>query len=313
MSSFHTPVMLKECLRYLEPQDGGVYVDATLGGGGHSLAMLEAQPQARLYCFDQDEEAIEAAAQNLAQHCGQVDLIRANFSGIRTELALRQIKTIDGALFDLGVSSHQLDRPERGFSFDNDAPLDMRMDGTQKMTAAKAVQELDQAALAKIFKEYGEELNAGRIARAIVTSRGESPIVSTGDLARIIEKVAGTGSKESLKTKVRVFQALRIYVNGELDVLRAALLDTINILKPGARIVVLSYHSLEDRIVKNALRDMSQECQCPSRVLGCSCGKKKLVKILTKSPLVADEAEVRTNKRSRSAKLRAAERIQGES
>ncbi len=313
MSEFHTPVMAAECTQYLRPRGGGVYVDATLGGGGHSLALLKAEPGIRLYCFDQDAEAAAEAAKTLTDYASQVEIINANFSRLRTELAFRQVKSVDGVLFDLGVSSHQLDDKGRGFSFDADAPLDMRMDKSQKLTAADVLRDYPQGDLAHVFKEYGEELNAGRIARAIVSARTEKPLKTTGDLARIVEKVCGTGSRESLKSKARIFQSLRICVNRELQVLEPALKDAVNMLKPGARIVVLSYHSLEDRIVKNLFRSASAGCECPPQIINCVCGKKKTLKLLTKGPQSASAEEVEANVRSRSAKLRAAEKLMGES
>jgi 16S rRNA (cytosine1402-N4)-methyltransferase len=308
--------MVKECIDLLNLRAGKVYVDATTGGGGHSLAMLEAEPEIKLYCFDQDEEAIKVAEQALfngssdvksSTKQASVEMIKANFVQMRTELALRKVKGIDGILFDLGVSSHQLDYAERGFSFDIDAPLDMRMDACLTYTAFNAVNELEVNQLAKIFKDYSDELNATRIARAI--EKAEKPISSTKELARIIETVAGTGTKESLKAKVRIFQALRIHVNSELEYLEAAVTDAINLLNPGGRIVVLSYHSLEDRIIKQAFRLAAQDCICPASIMMCVCGHQRQLKILSKSPLCAGVEETKMNPRSRSAKLRAAEKV----
>ncbi len=312
MKVYHTPVMLAECVAYLQPRAGGVFVDATLGGGGHALGLLEAAEGIKVYGFDQDAAALAEAEETLRDHSGSVELIGANFSRLRTELALRKVKGIDGALFDLGVSSHQLDERERGFSFDGDAPLDMRMDGEQSYTAAEAVNTLPQAELAKIFKEYGEELNAGRIAAKIVKERVKQPLQTTSELARLIESVAGKGSRESLKSKARIFQAMRIHVNRELEVLAPALRDAINLLSPGGRIVVLSYHSLEDRIVKNVFKAAADGCVCPPKAMTCVCGKHKQLALLTKKPLTAGQAETETNIRARSAKLRAAEKIMGE-
>lgn len=310
MSIFHTPVMLQESIRFLGLKAGKVYVDATTGGGGHSLAMLKAQPEIRLFCFDQDASAIEEATEVIASELGDlpnVEFIQANFAAMRTELALRKIKGIDGILFDLGVSSHQLDCDERGFSFDKNAALDMRMDTGKDYSAYNAINELDAKALSKIFWQYGEEQASSRIAKAIEAS--PKPIQTTKELARIIESVVGTGSKESLKTKVRIFQALRIYVNSELDSLTSALTDAINLLNPGGRIVVMSYHSLEDRIVKQAFRLAAQVCTCPPAIINCVCKHQKQLELLTKSPLTASDEELSANPRSRSAKLRAAEKI----
>ena len=315
MSTFHTPVMAKECINLLNLRAGKVYVDATTGGGGHSAAMLNAQPQIQLYCFDQDAQAITETEQMLrakinkdtSSEQAKVELIKANFVNMRTELALRKVKGIDGILFDLGVSSFQLDNAERGFSFDKNAPLDMRMDTAQDYSAFNAVNELDVQQLARIFKEYSDELNATRIARAI--EKSEKPISSTKELAKIIESVVGVGTKESLKSKVRVFQALRIFVNHELEYLEWAILDAINMLNPGGRIVVLSYHSLEDRIVKQVFRLAAQDCVCPPSIMICMCNHRSQLQILTKTPHIAGTDELKSNPRSRSAKLRAAEKI----
>lgn len=312
MNSYHTPVLAESCVKYLNPQPGGVYVDATLGGGGHALALLQKCPQLRLYGFDQDPEAIAQARATLADYQDQVEFIPANFVRQRTELALRQVKAIDGVLFDLGVSSHQLDTPERGFSFDREAPLDMRMDGRITRTAEEIVNQSSQSELAKIFKEWGEEPQAGRIARKIVEQRNLKPVATTRDLARLIEQVYTPGTRDALKAKVRIFQAMRICVNRELEVLEPALQDAINLLKPQGRIVVLSYHSLEDRIVKNTFRRAAASCVCPPGLPQCVCGKKRQLELLTKRPLTAEDTEVESNVRSRSVRLRAAEKLMGE-
>lgn len=311
-NSYHTPVLLAQCVQYLNLQKGGVYVDCTLGGGNHSLALLQACPDIQLYGFDQDAEAIRESEQKLQPYADRVNLIRANFSMLRTELALRRVKQVDGVLYDLGVSSRQLDNGERGFSIDKNAPLDMRMDQSQELDAAYVVNNLSEPELKKIFKEYGEELHAGRIAKAILRSRATGTIATTGDLVRIIESVAGKGTKESLKTKIRVFQGLRIYVNGELDVLSPSLQDAIDLLSIGGRIVVLSYHSLEDRIVKNLFRTAATGCDCSPQAVVCSCSKKSQLKLLTKRPLQSDASEVEENSRSRSVRLRAAEKCREE-
>lgn len=312
MKVYHTPVMLTECVAYLQPRAGGVYVDATLGGGGHALGMLQATEGIRVYGFDQDADALAEAKERLAAYSDSCELIGTNFSRLRTELALRGVKSIDGALFDLGVSSHQLDEQARGFSIDGNAPLDMRMDRGQNYSAADALNTLTQAELTRVFKDYGEELNAGRIAAKIVKERVKQPLRTTAELARVIESVAGTGSRESLKSKVRIFQALRIHVNRELEVLAPALQDAVNLLSPGGRIVVLSYHSLEDRIVKNVFKTAADGCVCPPRAMHCNCGKHKQLALLTKKPLAASDEETASNTRSRSVKLRAAEKIMGE-
>ena len=312
MKPYHVPVMVTECIDFLNLKDGGIYVDATLGGGGHSKAMLEANPNIRLYGFDQDVEAIEKATAVLEPWAKQIFLIQNNFEALRTELALLKIKGIDGIIFDLGVSSHQIDDASRGFSFDSDAELDMRMDRETEMSAFKVVNEMELFDLAKVIKDFGEELYAKRIAKAIVEARTAAEITNTKQLANIIESCVKSG-KESVKSKARVFQAIRIYVNRELEVLENALRDSINILNPGGRIVVMSYHSLEDRIVKQAFRTASTGCDCPPQSPQCFCNKLPVIKNLTRRPVMASDNEIETNSRSRSAKLRAAEKIrQGE-
>lgn len=309
MSTYHQPVMANTCIQQLRLKAKGIYVDATLGGAGHALAMYQREPQIRLYAFDQDADAIFEARQRLAAY--DPVLIQANFRDLRTSLAYNKVKSIDGILFDLGVSSHQLDDAQRGFSFDKDAALDMRMNRAQELTAGQVVNESSLGTLRRIFKEYGEDQAFGRIARAIERARAEKTIATTKDLATIIESVVGIGSKESLKTKVRIFQALRIFVNDELEALSAALKDAINLLNPGGRIVVMSYHSLEDRIVKNIFKLEATDCICPPAIINCICGHKSKLKIITKRPLMADSEEISSNVRSRSAKLRVAEKKKG--
>lgn len=311
MSTYHVPVLLNECLEALQLRKGGVYVDATLGGGGHSLAILQACNGIQLYSFDQDEDALEEASKVLSSYREQIELIQENFAALRTELALRRVAGIDGILFDLGLSSHQLDDAERGFSFDKEAVLDMRMDRSQPYSALEALNELDFRSLARVIKDYSDELNASRIANAIIEARNNQPLCTTKELAGIIERVVGSGTKESLKSKVRVFQALRIHVNKELEVLDTALRDAINLLNPGGRIVVLSYHSLEDRIVKNIFRDAALGCKCPPKMLQCNCNEKKQLNVITRRPIEARNEEVIQNIRARSAKMRVAEKIRG--
>ena len=309
MSIYHNPVMVSECIDLLALKPGGIYVDATLGGGGHSWAVLKACPQIKLYGIDQDAEALAMASTVLSEHLQQVALIKANFHQLRTELALRQVKGIDGILYDLGVSSHQIDAHERGFSYDRDADLDMRMDLSIKETAADVLNSLSARELSKVIRDYSEELHAGRIARAIEQARASKPLLRTTELSKLIESVVGSGSKESQKSKARVFQAIRIYVNRELEVLPYSLKDAINLLNKGGRIVVMSYHSLEDRIVKNTFRDAATGCKCPPNILKCVCGQVPRVKLLTSRPIMASEQEIKLNSRARSAKLRAAVKI----
>ncbi len=309
MSQYHNPVMLKECVEFLNIRKGGIYVDATLGGGGHSLAIISKHPDVQLYAFDQDAEAIEHAGQVLQDYSDRVSLIHCNFRDLRTVLALRKIKTVDGILFDLGVSSHQFDDKSRGFSFESDNPLDMRMDKRQETTARDLINELSTSELVKIFKEYGEERHSTRIARAIEKARTARPLETTQELASIVESVLGGNPKDVIKSKARIFQSLRIYLNRELDILESTIKDSINILAPGGRIVILSYHSLEDRCVKNLFRNAAKGCVCPPQVMKCICNKKPLLKVITTKPLEATVEEIKENSRSRSAKLRAAEKL----
>lgn len=311
MSTYHTPVMLHSCIEHLRLQPGGVYVDATLGAGGHTLAMLEACPKIKVYAFDRDADAIQEASQNLKNHPG-VECIHAPFSSMRTELALRKVAQVDGVLFDLGVSSHQLDEAARGFSFDKDALLDMRMDDREEMDAAKIVNSFSEWELTHIFKTYGEEKQARRMAKAILHARNKAPITSTLELARVIQSVAGVGSRDALKAKMRVFQALRIAVNQELGELETTLPDAINLLKANGRVLVISYHSLEDRLVKHIFRDLAKGCMCPVEQIICTCALKPKLKVITPSPLCASDEELQQNPRSRSAKLRVAEKLLGD-
>lgn len=311
MNTYHTPVMLQTCIEHLNLRPGGVYVDATLGAGGHTLAMVQACPEIKVYAFDRDADAIAEAGKNLKDY-PQVQFIQAPFSKMRTQLALRKVPSVDGVLFDLGVSSHQLDKAERGFSFDKDASLDMRMDGGQSLTAAEIVNDYSEQDLAHIFKAYGEEKQAKRMAKAILKARNKAPIGSTLELAKVVESVAGVGSRDSLKAKMRVFQALRIAVNEELSEFEAALPDAVNLLKPAGRVLVLSYHSLEDRITKNIFRTLAKGCICPVEQIICTCGLKPVLKVITARPLCASEEEQNQNTRSRSAKLRIAEKLMGD-
>ncbi|MBM4403685.1 MAG: 16S rRNA (cytosine(1402)-N(4))-methyltransferase RsmH [Candidatus Cloacimonetes bacterium] len=324
MSTYHVPVMASQALDLLRVRGGGIYVDATLGGGGHSRAIMNKCPDITLYGFDRDPQAIEAADLALADGWDSISkkvasgerpyvLINDNFNSMRTRLALQRVKLIDGIIFDLGVSSHQIDEPTRGFSFENDAPLDMRMDTRQAYNAWNVVNELPERQLELIFRQYGEEFHSRRIARAIVKQRSKTPVNSTLQLAAIIANNVSGNPKEITKSKARIFQSIRIHLNQELDALQTALRDAINILRPGGRIVVLSYHGLEDRMVKNEFRNASGICLCPPESPQCICTNRPKVKILTPRPLIADEDEIRHNARARSAKLRAAEKTQGES
>ncbi len=312
MSDFHhISVMAAEVVRYLEPRSGGVYVDGTLGGAGHARRILEASaPDGLLIGFDRDREAIAVAAERLAPYGERVRLAQRNFASLAETLEEMGVEAIDGFLLDVGVSSHQLDTAERGFSFQHDAHLDMRMDAGSGQSAADLVNTLSEAELARIIREYGEERWAKRIAAFIVKRREESPIETTLQLVDVIKGAVPRGAWEvRLHPATRTFQALRIAVNDELASLEKALAAGVRLLKKGGRGVVISFHSLEDRIVKTAFRSLAQGCTCPKSIPRCVCGKLPVVKVLTGKPVMAEEAEVVLNPRSRSARLRAVEKI----
>ena len=306
----HLPVMVVETLELLDVRRGGTFVDVTLGLGGHSAAILEASPDVRLVGIDRDPRALELAAQRLAPFGDRVRFANANFHQLEPALAGLGIQRVAGVLADLGVSSMQLDTPERGFSFRFDAPLDMRM-GLADRTAADLVNEASEGELEMMIRDFGEEMQARRIARAIVRARQEEgPIETTGQLKRLIERAKGSrpGDREGrVDPATRVFQALRIAVNEELAGLEGFMDQTIDLLQADGRLVVISYHSLEDRIVKNSLRDAARGEIDP--VTGRARSETQLIEVLTRKPLRPTEAEVERNPRSRSARLRAARRI----
>ncbi len=302
----HSPVMVQEAIEYLNIRPKTTIIDATLGGGGHAKAILEASKTVKLIGIDRDADAIEAARENLKAFGNRVDLIHANFVSLKSHLA-SHISHIDGILFDLGVSSHQIDSAERGFSFQSDAPLDMRMDKSGKTTAEELINNLSREEIEKMIREYGEERYYKRIASAIVRRR---PVSTTSGLADIIRhSIPKTSPQNTTKSIARVFQAFRIAVNDELNNLRIALEDSIDLLSSRGRIVVISYHSLEDRIVKEVFKRESIDCVCPPKLPACVCKHRKKLNIMTKKPVTPGDAELNSNPRSRSAKLRAAERI----
>lgn len=312
MDAVHTPVLVEEALRYLEPKRGGVFVDCTVGLGGHAEALLEAAGRARLVGIDRDPEALARAGGRLARFGDRAHLVAGRFSEVAELLAelAGPSARVAGVFADLGVSSLQLDTPDRGFSFRFDAPLDMRM-GPGGPTAADVVNDYGEADLARIFKEYGEERQARRIARALVAARAESPIESTRRLRELILKVKGIdrggGRREGrVDPATRVFQALRIEVNRELAELERFLDEAAKLLEEDGRLVVISYHSLEDRIVKNTLRDLARgEID---DVTGRPRAESRILEVLTKKPIRPSETEVARNPRARSARLRAARR-----
>lgn len=305
----HIPVMLSEAVEGLSVKPGGVYVDATLGGGGHTAKILSELGEGRLIAFDLDEWALNNARERFAGE-ERITLVNDNFKRIPEVLTDMGIDKIDGAIFDLGISSPQIDTPERGFSYMHDAPLDMRMDLNATKNAYDVVNGYSEEALTGVFREYGEEKAAYRIAEDIVRTRKVKPIESTFELVKIIERhYPANPRKRSGHPAKRVFQALRIEVNDELDGLSEAIEKTTLRLKPGGRIAVITFHSLEDRIVKNVFKELEKDCTCPKNFPVCVCGKRKEIEVLTKKPITAGEEELTKNPRAASAKLRIAERV----
>lgn len=305
---YHEPVLVQEVLEYLINLRDGVYVDATTGGGGHTMALLQnISGNARVVCFDRDADAIKEAEHRLNKWQSQVTFVQDEFSNIRDRLRELSIEKVTGILFDLGVSSYQINSAERGFSFQHDAILDMRMDTRSGMTGVDVLQTYAERDLADIFYRYGEERKARRIAQKIVEERKKRSITKTGELAEIIRNVVG--ERHLVKSLARIFQALRIEINAELDHLSEALVQTTDILQTGGRLVVISYHSLEDRIVKNFLKEWSATRKSTDDPFARQDEEiEPDFRILTKKPLQPDREEQNRNPRSRSAKLRAAER-----
>lgn len=310
MELSHKPVLLEECLEALAIRPEGTYVDGTLGRAGHSLEIVKRLTTGRLIGIDQDAAAIEAAQVRLADYMDKVTLVRSNFSHLGEILQELQVDGVDGMLFDLGVSSPQLDDPARGFSYMHDAPLDMRMDERAPLSARDVVNDWSQEELRRILYEYGEERYAPAIARAICRRREERPIETTFELVDIIKSAMPAAAlREKQHPAKRSFQAIRIAVNGELDVLPPMLEAAADGLRPGGRLAVISFHSLEDRIVKKTMQELARGCICPPEFPVCVCGRKPKVKLITRKPIVSQEAELEDNPRARSAKLRVAERI----
>ena len=311
MRDFHKPVMLAEVLSFLQPQSGQTFIDCTVGGGGHALEIVKRiLPGGKLVGIDRDEEALRAAAQYLEPYSENVIFEKGNFADLEAIAGGLGIQTVDGVLFDLGVSSRQLESAERGFSFRYDAPLDMRMDTAQAVTARELVNSMSERRLAELIWKFGEERWAKRIAKFIADRRARQPIRTTSELVGIILAAIPAGARtETIHPATRTFQALRIAVNQELESLQAGLDAAIRLLAQSGRACVLSYHSLEDRIVKQAFAKHAGRCVCPSALPVCACGAKKSIKILTKRPVVPSEDEVCANPRARSARLRAAEKI----
>lgn len=311
MAFVHEPVLLAEVLQWMNVREKGVYADGTLGGGGHSGAMLEASGgTATLYGIDRDENAIAAATARLEQYPG-FHAIHGNFHDAKALLSQAGAPPLDGALLDLGVSSPQLDQAERGFSYHEDAPLDMRMDRSQGMTAADLLAEVSEGELTRILREYGEEKWAARIAHFVVERRQTQPLRTTQDLVRVVDAAIpkAVRRKDDGHPARRTFQAVRIAVNDELDPLDRALEDFVDCLKPGGRLLVITFHSLEDRLTKRCFQRLQNPCVCPPKAPVCTCGRKPKVRILARGAVPPTAEEIARNPRARSAKLRVAEKL----
>ncbi|MEW5978050.1 MAG: 16S rRNA (cytosine(1402)-N(4))-methyltransferase RsmH [Acidobacteriota bacterium] len=306
-SGRHEPVLLAEAMRLIQPRSGGVYLDATVGLGGHSQGILEASaPSGRLLGLDQDASALSFAFERLSRFRSRCQLVHANYARIREVATQCGFVNCDAILADVGVSSLQLDTAARGFSFLKDGPLDMRMDLDLPLTAAEVVNLYREQDLANLIYQYGEEPQSRRIARAIVKAR---PFSSTKQLADLIARAVGRLGSRRIHPATRTFQALRIHVNDELNRLATFLRNAVDLLVPGGRIVVITFHSLEDRVVKDAFRSLSRGCTCPPGLPQCACGNQRILEVLTRKPIRPGGDEVSRNPRSRSAKLRAAERL----
>jgi 16S rRNA (cytosine1402-N4)-methyltransferase len=305
----HLPVLVNQVVAALAPAPGSWLVDATLGLGGHASALLESQPQARLLGLDVDPDALGFARERLAPFGTRAVLVRGSYRSLAGIVRDHGLTSIDGVLFDLGVSSLQLDTPSRGFSFRHEGPLDMRF-GQEGPTAAELVAEIEEEALVRVLRDFGEEPRAKRVARAIVRARSKQPIRTTGELYRIVRAALGA-SRGRIDPATRTFQALRIATNRELEGLPSAIDEAARLLSPGGRLAVIAFHSLEDRLVKRALRRLSGRCVCPPGTFACQCQPERLLEILTPKPVTPGADELTRNPRSRSAKLRVARRRAG--
>ena len=311
MSEFHhVSVLLQECLEGLNIRPDGIYVDGTLGGAGHSSRIAQRLTTGRLIGIDRDPVALAAAGERLKPWKDRVTLVHSNFCEIKQVLSDLQIPGVDGILLDLGVSSPQLDDGQRGFSYMADAPLDMRMNGEDALTAREVVNTRPQEELKRILYTYGEERYAPQIAAAICRRREEAPIETTLELVDIIRSAMPAAAlREKQHPAKRSFQAIRIAVNDELGSVEKGMADAIPLLNPGGRLAVITFHSLEDRIVKNAMAEAAKGCTCPPNFPVCVCGKKPQVKLISRKPIVSGEAELAENPRARSAKLRVCEKL----
>lgn len=309
MAFEHKSVLLEECIENLNIKPDGIYVDGTLGGGGHSYEIAKALKTGRLIGIDQDEAAIKAASDRLEPFKDRVTVVRSNYAQMKDVLSNLGIEKVDGILLDLGVSSHQLDTPERGFTYREDAPLDMRMDTRNTKTARDIVNEYAEMDLYRIIRDYGEDNFAKNIAKHIVRQREEKPIETTYELIEVIKaaipmKVRAVGGHPAKRT----FQAIRIELNRELEVLKETLDDMIDLLAPGGRLCIITFHSLEDRIVKSSFRTNQNPCVCPPNFPVCVCGKSSKGIVISRKPILPSKEELEVNKRSKSAKLRVFEK-----
>ena len=306
----HKPVLLEEVLDALSLREDGMFLDGTVGGAGHSSAIASKLTTGKLTCLDRDDTAIAVAKARLACFGDRAEVVKSNFVDMAKVCENKGIEALDGILLDLGVSSHQLDTPERGFSYMHDAPLDMRMDRTAPMDAAYVVNNYEKSELIRIIRDYGEEKFAAKIADRICKRREEHPIETTGELVEIIKSAFPDGGRY-LKhhPAMRTFQAIRIEVNGELEIISKAVKDAVGLLAPGGRLAIITFHSLEDRAVKEAFAELATGCTCPRDLPVCVCGNKPKIKIVSKKPIVSSPEELKENPRAHSAKLRVAEKL----
>ncbi len=306
----HRSVLLDECMEGLDIKPFGIYIDGTAGGAGHSSEIAARLSTGRLIALDQDATAVGVATERLSRFGERATVVQSNFCKLDEVCASLGITAIDGLLLDLGVSSYQLDTAERGFSYQADAPLDMRMDQNNPLTARTVVNEYSEEAIRRILFEYGEERYSSRIAGNIVKARAEAPIETTGELVEIIKRSIPAASREGGHHPAkRSFQALRIEVNAELDVIAPAIKRAVGLMNPGGRLAIITFHSLEDRIVKDTFKELAAGCTCPRSLPVCVCGNKPKLRIISKKPILPSNEELEVNPRSRSAKLRIAEKI----
>lgn len=309
---YHKPIMVDDVIHYLNIKENGIYIDCTTGGGGHSYEIAKRLKGGRLICIDQDQDALNFAKKRLEKYNSRVTFIKSNYAQYDKILESQGLNRVDGVLLDIGISSFQIDTPKRGFAYMEDGPLDMRMDQEQKLTAAYVVNNYSKDELIRIFKEYGEEKYSKSIAEGIVRQRQISSINTTFDLVEIINRLIPPKAKYKMKghPAKRIFQSIRIEVNGELFVLETVLPKIIHSLSTHGRLVVLTFHSLEDRIVKKCFKEFEKDCTCPPDIPICVCNKMKEIKFLHRKVITASEKEIKQNPRAKSCKLRAIEKIQ---